>query len=159
MIKQIFHIKRRANRSAPYWDSVCTADTESTAFGICRNLVDNAQGPDKVTLEHAVFTGGRIILWFRGGKDITKNSRQVTPPPSDHSESEEPSHRTFEFWHQGEKIAECVARDPDTAWRMLCNDLPHWDDTMINQQEADNDHGPNRWVMINPKGAPMKERA
>ena len=65
-----FIVKERANRSS-LWVVKGTWATLELAVDNCPRRTGT---PD---LETAVFHQGRIEKWYRGGKDITKNSRQV----------------------------------------------------------------------------------
>lgn len=71
--------------------------------------------------QFAIFHRGSIVSWWQGGKSIMAQSR-AAPPPEVHMTEEQEGHRYHLYSFvgpQGQLVAECVAHDAETAWRML----------------------------------------
>lgn len=143
-----FIVKARENRSSP-WSVLGTYTSHDDAVADC------PRPTDKKDYETAVFHEGKITNWFRGGKDVTANSRQA-PAPADSLPDDK--HRYF-VWRGKKNLvaAQCVAREADTARRLVENAVLGWDFDRMTMEAQEECQGPTRIVALRPEDAYMKE--
>ena len=150
MARQPKHfLKFRPNRSTN-WVSVDEGGPE--ILDKCRERAAACQPAEEV----AVFLGGKIISWWRGGQDVSDTSRQHNAPaPIDDPDAEFFTHHFVST--SNHVVASCVARDENMAWRMANSALPHWDIDALKIDKLGKTQGPCRWSFIDPAHAPIRE--
>ena len=154
MSKAEFILKRRTPGNGTRWSAWETLWKTSTIELVDASIGDVLPARDP-THQYAVFHQGKIIRWWEGEKDILDRSR-AAPPPNPILADDVPDYLRFVFLNPatGRIAAECVARDEDTALRMLGNDVLGWDIEKLEMQERGPADGPNHWVGIWPESKP-----
>ena len=158
-----FVLKSRCNtggRSFTTWTAGEKHETLESAVAAFQALPD----PVPSDIQHAVFHLGKIVAWWQGRSDILGKSRAQKPTQGittggnfvvDRRLPPDVEHHLYSFLNGEIAFCSVVARDEDTARRIVENDTDGIDWSKATIEDAGPMPGHNRWVHLDPTSAPM----
>lgn len=132
------------------WETLSKHDKEDAALANCPRDEDGSQT--------AVWLQGKIIHWFEGKKCLTSKSRAEPPPIVKAALIDDSDEYGVFTWTYGPTkiVAQGVARDEDTAARMLENATDGWDLEKLQMTRGPLGGHPrrNHWLYLDAMWAP-----
>lgn len=139
------------------WDTVSTVSDRAAADKDLASAVAGQTIEEGHNHDFCIFHRGKIVSWFRNGKDISAQSRQAPSSSAAPVDNGTDPYHEYTFEHGKDTIAIVNAREGDTAMRFFQNNTHGIDMAQVTMQEAENpsDIRGNFFIFFDQSLAPM----